>query len=415
MSDPTVNPRIGTGTTVGVDLSNEQQHRLTWRERMENWFPEREFFMRSQGQVRFIKISSKLQKRTAALALTASVAFVGSMGVMSVLQYRSSVERVALLEREADVATSEERLKAYRANIGEVTQDLEKRQDFIEGMIEMLPPDAVKHDNVTDSANETDELVEKVSAAVPEAASLARIESRQLAFVEGLTRYADQRSRRAMWALRELGLDPDRMLASADTSARGGPLEALFGKDEQIDPRFERLGASLSRMATLEATLQGVPQFAPTKAAAVNSSYGYRRDPFTGRAAMHRGLDFPARMGAPIFATARGTVTFVGRKGGYGNVVEISHGQGLLTRYAHMSRFEARVGQRVEAGTVIGAIGSTGRSTGPHLHFEVRVNGTAVNPRTFLELAPDVLKKVRRNSGAQRTRTASDTQGNAGV
>ena len=97
MSDPTVNPRIGTGTTVGVDLSNEQQHRLTWRERMENWFPEREFFMRSQGQVRFIKISSKLQKRTAALALTASVAFVGSMGVMSVLQYRSSVERVALL------------------------------------------------------------------------------------------------------------------------------------------------------------------------------------------------------------------------------------------------------------------------------------------------------------------------------
>ena len=205
------------------------------------------------------------------------------------------------------------------------------------------------------------------------------------------------------------------MLASADTSARGGPLEALFGKDEQIDPRFERLGASLSRMATLEATLQGVPQFAPTKAAAVNSSYGYRRDPFTGRAAMHRGLDFPARIGAPIFATARGTVTFVGRKGGYGNVVEISHGQGLLTRYAHMSRFEARVGQRVEAGTVIGAIGSTGRSTGPHLHFEVRVNGTAVNPRTFLELAPDVLKKVRRNSGAQRTRTASDTQGNAGV
>ena len=79
-----------------------------------------------------------------------------------------------------------------------MTPDLEKRQDFIEGMVEMLPPDAVKHDNVTDSTNETDELVEKVSAAVPEAASLARIESRQLAFVEGLTRYADQRSRRAM-------------------------------------------------------------------------------------------------------------------------------------------------------------------------------------------------------------------------
>ena len=99
---------------------------------MQDWFPEREFFMRSQGQVRFIKISSKLQKRTAALALTASLAVVGSMGVMSVLQYRSSVERVALMEREADVATSEERLEAYRANLGAVTKDLQKRQEFLD-------------------------------------------------------------------------------------------------------------------------------------------------------------------------------------------------------------------------------------------------------------------------------------------
>ena len=213
----------------------------------------------------------------------------------------------------------------------------------------------------------------------------------------------------------ELGLDPKQILATAEKSARGGPFEAVFGDGDEIDPRVERRGLSLARMATLEETLEGVPQLRPTDTPAANSSFGYRRDPFTGRAAMHRGLDFPGPRGAPIYAAARGTVTFVGQKGGYGNAVEISHGQGLLTRYGHMSRFEAKVGDRVEAGTVIGAIGSTGRSTGPHLHFEVRVNGTAVNPRTFLELAPDVLKKVRRNSGAQRTRTASDTQGDAGV
>ena len=379
---------------------------------MEQWFPEREFFMRSQGQVRFIKISSGLQKRTAAIALTAAVAFVGSMSVMSVLQYRSSMERVALMEREADVQTSEERLQAYRANLGAVTKDLQKRQEFLEGMMPMVPEDAVRESTVSDSSDETSEMVEKVSAAVPEAAELAQIEARQLAFVEGLTRYADRRSSQAMWALRELGLNPEEMLARAETGGRGGPLEALFGRDEEIDPRFERLGLSLSRMATLEATLDGVPQFKPTRAAAANSSYGYRRDPFTGRAAMHRGLDFPGRSGEPIFATARGKVTFVGRRGGYGNVVEISHGQGLLTRYAHMSRFEAKVGDRVEAGEVIGAIGSTGRSTGPHLHFEVRINGTAVNPRTFLELAPDVLKKARRNPGTKRTGTAGNTKGN---
>ena len=379
---------------------------------MEHWFPEREFFMRSQGQVRFIKISSGLQKRTAALALTASVAFVGSMGVMSVLQYQSSLERAALMEREASVATAEERLDAYQADIGAVTQDLEKRQDFIEEMMKVMPADAIQHG--PSEEGETSELVQKVSAAVPEAEALARIEARQIAFVEGLTNYADLRSQQAMWALRELGLDPQKMLASAEQGARGGPLETVFA-DGEIDPRFERLGLSLTRLAALESTLAGVPQIKPTDAPAANSSYGLRRDPFTGRAAMHKGLDFPGAMGAPIYATARGKVTFVGRRGGYGNVVEISHGQGLLTRYAHMSRFEAQVGDRVEAGAVIGAIGSTGRSTGPHLHFEVRVNGTAVNPRTFLELAPDVLKKARRNPGPSSTRTAGNTQGDAGV
>lgn len=385
---------------------------------MEKWFPEREFFMRSQGQVRFIKISSGLQKRTAALALTATVAFVGSMGVMSVLQYQASIERASLMQREATVATAEDRLEAYQADIGAVTEDLQKRQDFIEEMLKVMPADAVQGGTIeagaaSDSAGETDDLIEKVSSAVPEAAALARIEARQLAFVEGLTRYADQRSQQAMWALRELGLNPQDMLASAERGARGGPLEAVFGGD-RIDPRFERLGLSLTRLAALESTLAGVPQIKPTDTQAANSSYGLRRDPFTGRAAMHKGLDFPGAMGAPIYATARGKVTFVGRKGGYGNVVEISHGQGLLTRYAHMSRFEAQVGDRVEAGAVIGAIGSTGRSTGPHLHFEVRVNGTAVNPRTFLELAPDVLKKARRNPGTS-TRTASDAEGGAGV
>lgn len=111
---------------------------------------------------------------------------------------------------------------------------------------------------------------------------------------------------------------------------------------------------------------------------------------------MHSGLDFRGPIGAPIVAAAKGRVVFVGRRSGYGNVVEISHGNGLMTRYAHMSRFAARVGQQVGAGDRIGAIGNTGRSTGPHLHFEVRIHGRAVNPRTFLEKAPHVLEEIRR-------------------
>jgi murein DD-endopeptidase MepM/ murein hydrolase activator NlpD len=100
-------------------------------------------------------------------------------------------------------------------------------------------------------------------------------------------------------------------------------------------------------------------------------------------------------MGAPIHAAAGGRVSFVGLKSGYGNVVEVTHGNGMMTRYAHMSRFAARVGQEVSAGEVIGHIGNTGRSTGPHLHFEVHINGRAVNPRPFLEAAPDVLEEAR--------------------
>ena len=114
---------------------------------------------------------------------------------------------------------------------------------------------------------------------------------------------------------------------------------------------------------------------------------------------MHSGLDFRGPIGAPIYAAAKGRVSFVGQRSGYGNVVEISHGSGLVTRYAHMSAFHSRVGQEVAPGDVIGAIGSTGRSTGPHLHFEVRVNGRAVNPRPFLESAPHVLKEARRAQG----------------
>ena len=144
--------------------------------------------------------------------------------------------------------------------------------------------------------------------------------------------------------------------------------------------------------------LEGIPQVVPTSMASVSSGFGYRRDPFNGSGAMHAGLDFRGPTGSPILAAAKGTVTFVGRKGGYGNTVEITHGNGMVTRYAHMARFDVKQGARVDAGQRIGGIGSTGRSTGPHLHFEVRVNGRAVNPKPFLERAPHVLKEVRFHS-----------------
>lgn len=368
-----------------------------WLSRLRTWFPDREFFMRSQGQVRFIKVTGRLQMIAAGVVLAALLAWGLSMAVMGWLQYRAAADRLSLLEREATVAKSEERVGAYRANIQEVADDLKARQDFLEEMTESLPNDVKQVGTVSDSTGEAAKTVSKISSLIPEAAALARIEARQLAYVEKLTRYADIRAERTARAIRQFGLDPSSMVRAASRQAMGGPLEKLAtGSDGSLDPRFERLGLSLARMEALDRSLAGIPQYRPAKVEMLTSSFGFRRDPFTGESAMHSGLDFRGPTGAPIYAAAKGRVSYVGQKSGYGNVVEISHGNGMITRYAHMSRFASRVGQEVAAGDVIGAIGSTGRSTGPHLHFEVRVNDRAVNPRPFLEAAPHVLKEARR-------------------
>jgi murein DD-endopeptidase MepM/ murein hydrolase activator NlpD len=366
-------------------------------DRLRAWFPDREFFMRSQGQVRFIKVTAKVQMIAASVVLAALVAWGLSMAVMGWLQYRAAADRLSLLDREATVAKAESRVGEYRKDIGAVADDLKRRQTFIEEMVDSLPADARDGETVSNSTGEAAKTVDKVSALIPEAAALARIEARQLDFVEKLTRYADRRSERSARAIRQLGLDPNAMVRAAGRQAMGGPLERLStGHDGSIDPRFERLGLSLARMEALDRSLAGIPQYRPANVEMLTSSYGVRRDPFTGAAAMHSGLDFRGPIGAPIYAAARGKVSYVGQRSGYGNVVEIRHGNGMVTRYAHMSRFASRVGQEVAPGDVIGAIGSTGRSTGPHLHFEVRINGRAVNPRPFLEAAPHVLKEARR-------------------
>jgi murein DD-endopeptidase MepM/ murein hydrolase activator NlpD len=187
------------------------------------------------------------------------------------------------------------------------------------------------------------------------------------------------------------------MLASLDdTAAMGGPLERLTtSADGSLDPRFKRLGLSLARMDMLRRGLEGIPQVLPASLDMISSGFGYRTDPINGGGAFHPGLDFKGPIGAPIYAAARGRVSFVGQRSGYGNCVEIEHGNGLLTRYAHMSGFRTQIGTPVAAGDLIGVIGSTGRSTGPHLHFEVRINDHPVNPRPFLEVAPHVLEEAR--------------------
>lgn len=372
---------------------------------MRDWFPEREFFMRSDGQVRFIKISSRVQMGGAAFVAALALGWTGSMGVMAWSQYQAEAELASFEKDKAQVASAQERIDAYGNDLEQVIEELDGRQEFLDAMLPMLPEEIREAGvNVTDSTEQTSETVEKVGSLIPQARGLAEVEARQLAFVERITRFADFRAQKAEEAMRKLDLDPRAMTKNAD-SAVGGPLEKLETSHGELDPRFERLGLSLARMAALERALDSIPQVVPA-GQQISSGFGYRRDPFTGGGAMHSGIDFKGPVGSPIYAAANGVVTFAGWKSGYGKVVEIEHGNGMMTRYAHMSRHDVTQGQRVDAGATIGGIGSTGRSTGPHLHFEVRINDRAVNPRKFLEIAPDVLKEVR---GAGTARTPATT------
>ena len=370
-----------------------------WKNRINGWFIDREFFMRANGQIRFLKISAQLQRRSAAtVASVIGVWLLVTFG-MAINQVTVSAQRLALIEQEAKVESAEERVASYRGSIDEVTQDLERRQEMLESLGEQYFGDVPEAEaeaqapSASADSRDEDKAVKTISAMVPEAAGLARIEVRQIRFAEKMTKVAQTRTLQAEAAIRQFGLNPE-VLARQARNAQGGLFEPFFGKGKKDarDPRFLNLAAALGRMDAMERALAAIPTAMPAASMMMSSGFGYRADPFTGAAAMHAGLDFKGPIGTPILAAAKGKVVLAGFNGGYGNSVEIRHANGLVTRYAHLSGVDVRRGQMVERGVQIGRMGSTGRSTGSHLHFEVRLNGQAINPRKFLEANPDVLK-----------------------
>jgi len=219
-----------------------------------------------------------------------------------------------------------------------------------------------------------------------------KLESQQLAFVDKATGAAEAKLRDTQALIRRLGLDPSRFVASSDWNgnalAVGGPYVPVSLKAE---PRFKDLFLSWKKLNTLQSAVAAIPAYMPVKDYRYTSGYGFRYDPFNGGGAMHAGVDMAGAMGEPVYASANGTVLQAGRSGGYGNLVELAHGKGIDTRYGHLSAINVKPGERVKQGQLIGRMGSTGRSTGTHLHYEVRIDGRAVNPRPFLDASNYVL------------------------
>jgi len=218
-------------------------------------------------------------------------------------------------------------------------------------------------------------------------ASLDRVEQRQNSTVNSLAETYDSKARRIRGVLAELGLDLGRVTVADATGAIGGPfLPVPIAKDALgFERQLHRVKTARAQIVRLTRAISSVPVRKPVDGDIDPASgFGVRVDPFTSSPAMHTGLDLHGETGNIVRATADGKVTAAGWSGGYGRVVDIDHGNGLSTRYGHLSSIDVRVGQSVRNGQIIGKVGSTGRSTGPHLHYETRVRGEAVDPQKFL-------------------------------
>ncbi len=186
----------------------------------------------------------------------------------------------------------------------------------------------------------------------------------------------------------EFDFDAPVGVGGGDEPVSDMPVESLKQTLVQVEQQFSASGQQLNVLATLmfdhQLEQNSVPSRMPIRNTYITSGFGGRADPFDGGSAFHKGVDFHANVGDPVMSVADGVVSYAGVRGGYGNVVEVDHGNGYVTRYAHNSRLVVKVGDLVRAGQQVARAGSSGRSTGAHVHFEVWADGRVVNPRKFL-------------------------------
>ncbi|MCS6986004.1 MAG: M23 family metallopeptidase [Sphingomonadaceae bacterium] len=324
----------------------------------------------------------------ATTVLVAGFVGLGSAKLVADEAREDEATRAQVARMAAQVEALKAGTAALEGQVRSTVERIEARQRFLDALLtgkargrelaELIPP-AGRARVSGDAAREAGVL-----------APFARLEAQQLALVDKAAATAETRLKDLQALLRRLGLDQERFLAlSMPRIGVGGPFvpAAAVGPD----PRFAELYVSWQRLEQLEEALASIPAFLPVERFTLTSGFGFRFDPFSGTGAQHLGVDLAGAHGEPIRAAAAGTVVRAERFGAYGLTVDVDHGRGFLTRYAHLSRIDVRLGDRVAMGQRIGAMGSTGRSTGTHLHYEIRVDGRPVNPRPFLDSSRYIL------------------------
>jgi len=292
-----------------------------------------------------------------------------------------------IADRQARLNSAVAQLNATNGSIDDLAETVEKRH----AALALLLAD---FKGAPGAAQALAPALNKAAAASANATPVQRVElvrASQERLIEAADSYAKGRADRLRLAFRLAGLNPGVYIPRGE--ALGGPLieakdpralAAVLDVDEGFAERVQRAAISLSEARAMSQSVGDLPLAKPTAAGAKSSGFGVRFDPFTRRPAFHSGLDFAGGFMTPVMATAPGVVSFTGVRSGYGNTVEVDHGRGFKTRYAHLQSIAVRPGERVGVGTRIGGMGSTGRSTGVHLHYEIWVNGRAQNPDRFV-------------------------------
>lgn len=316
-------------------------------------------------------------------------------------QQHAYEDRIAALRLQVDRVTSRQLLdqEAFTVRLDDLLSRqnmLQKRSSQVSALIDRARDMGVKlgdDDLITGSINSNTKF--EPSARIGDTLAsvdteLGRIGRYQESTLTALEQQMTTSEKGIRGAVAELGLSLDALAGKRKTAkptAQGGPYIPLrnINSTEDFNTRASYVIDQMGWLGNLRKSLNILPVHRPlNNATSLSSSFGARLDPFTRRPAFHAGLDFRGNTGEPVKATASGTVTKAGRLGGYGNLVEVTHSNGFATRYGHLSKILVHIGQKVRVGEAVGQLGSTGRSSGPHLHYETRIANNAVNPMRFV-------------------------------
>ena len=390
-----------------------------WRQRVLDTFPERQIYVRSGGEVKSLTLTTRQQVGFVSVLALLVVWFLATLVNMAWGHnpLRSSNQnmklREARLERELDDIKAREaeiraQLERERSTFAQATERFEEKHETLAQLLERSGrAETVKPITTVQYAASEVLMAPTVRDALPRRArrdampattatatsrtlgrDFASLDEKQNSFLVAAEADTQDRIERNRAILAAAEVDPVELVAQGPLG-KGGPLvEAIepAGADGTFGSRIASIKARVAEADALDAAMSAVPLGYPVSGENWRTSnYGVRKDPFTGRPTFHEGLDFSARRMTDIVSTADGEVTFVGRRGGYGKVVEVDHGHGFITRYAHLEKTFVKRGQRVEQGETIAGMGSTGRSTATHLHYEVHFQGRVYDPAKFLK------------------------------